>query len=199
MIKNIVFDIGNVLASFAWEEFFQSFGIQGETFERLANATVRNPFWNEMDRGVLSDEEIIEGFIRNDPSVEPQIRQVMHDISGIVTRRDYAGEWIRELKERGYKVYVISNFSAKAHVECADALYFLEDVDGAIMSYREKLLKPSGEIFDLLCRRYGLKAEECVFLDDMPQNVEGAKKAGFSAIRFVTYEQAKEELEKMLR
>ena len=55
MIKNIVFDIGNVLAGFAWEDFYRSFGYSEEIFEKLADATVRSPFWNEIDRGNLSD------------------------------------------------------------------------------------------------------------------------------------------------
>ena len=70
MIKNIVFDIGNVLAGFAWEDFYRSFGYSEEMFEKLADATVRRPFWNEMDRGKLSDEELLEGFIKNDSSIE---------------------------------------------------------------------------------------------------------------------------------
>ena len=50
MIKNIVFDIGNVLAGFHWQDYFHSFGYSDEVFEQLADATVRSAVWNEMDR-----------------------------------------------------------------------------------------------------------------------------------------------------
>ena len=62
MVRNVVFDIGNVLAGFCWQEFYKSFGYSEEVFGKLADATVRSTFWNEMDRGKLSDEQLLEGF-----------------------------------------------------------------------------------------------------------------------------------------
>ncbi len=198
MIRNIVFDIGNVLAGFIWEEFYRSFGYPEEIFERLADATVRSPFWNEMDRGGLSDEELIEGFIKNDPSIEKEIREVFKNVNGMIRRYDYAVPWIRELKEKGFHVYVISNFAHKAHMDCIKALDFLEEIDGGILSYQVKLIKPAPEIYRLLCSKYDLKAEECVFIDDLPKNVEAAQKEGMQGIVFQDLKQAKEELEVLL-
>ncbi|EOS78030.1 epoxide hydrolase domain-like phosphatase [Lachnospiraceae bacterium 10-1] len=198
MIKNIVFDIGNVLAGFAWEDFYRSFGYSEEIFEKLADATVRSPFWNEMDRGKLSDEELLEGFIKNDSSIEKEIREVFENVEEIIQRFDYAIPWIRELKEKGYHIYVISNFSRKAHVECIKALDFLEEIDGEILSYQVKLIKPSPEIYQLLCSKYNLKAEECVFIDDLPKNVEAARKEGMKGLIFESLDQAKRELEEIL-
>ncbi len=198
MIKNIVFDIGNVLAGFAWEDFYRSFGYSEEMFEKLADATVRSPFWNEMDRGKLSDEELLEGFIKNDSSIEKEIREVFENVEEIIQRFDYAIPWIRELKKKGYHIYVISNFSRKAHVECIKALDFLEEIDGEILSYQVKLIKPSPEIYQLLCSKYNLKAEECVFIDDLPKNVEAARKEGMKGLIFESLDQAKRELEEII-
>lgn len=198
MIKNIVFDIGNVLAGFIWEDFYHSFGYSDEIFEKLADATVRSTFWNEMDRGKLTDEELLEGFVRNDPSIEKELREVFQNVNGMIKKYDYAIPWIKELKERGFHVYVISNFAHKAHEECIDALDFLSEVDGGILSYQVQLIKPSPEIYRLLCSRYGLKAEESVFIDDLPKNVEAAKKEGMQGIVFENLEQAKKALESAL-
>lgn len=198
MIKNIVFDIGNVLAGFNWREFYKSFGFTDEIFEKLADATVKSSLWNEMDRGKMSDDELLNGFIANDPSIEVEIRQVFSNIKGMILRYDYAVPWIKELKHRGYGVYVISNFAQKAYNECIEALDFLEETDGAILSYRVKLIKPAPEIYQLLCSQYSLKAQECVFIDDMEKNVEAARKEGMKGIVFHTLLQAKEELEKFL-
>ncbi len=199
MIKNVVFDIGNVLAGFKWKEFYRNFGFSDEIFEKLADATVRSSLWNEMDRGKMSDDELLSGFIANDPSIEDEIRQVFINIKGMILRYDYAASWIKELKDRGYGVYIISNFAQKAYNECIDALDFLEETDGAILSYQVKLIKPAPEIYQLLCSRYNLKAQECVFIDDMEKNVEAAKKEGMKGIVFHTLLQAKEELEKLLK
>lgn len=194
MIRNIVFDIGNVLAGFQWQEFFHSFGYSDEVFHKLADATVRSSVWNEMDRGKMSDEELLSAFIANDPSIEEQIREVFTDVKGMVVRYEYAIPWIRELKEKGFGIYVISNFARKAHAQCSDALDFLSEVDGAILSYQVELIKPAIEIYQLLCSRYGLEPQECVFIDDVEENVEAARRAGMQGIRFSTLAQTQKEL-----
>lgn len=198
MIRNIVFDIGNVLAGFVWQEFYRSFGFTDEVYEKLADATVRSSFWNEMDRGKLTDDQLLEGFIQNDPSIEKEICQVFENITDMIRRYDYAIPWLKELKGRGYGVYYISNFAHKAHVECEKALDFLQEMDGGILSYQVKLIKPSPEIYRLLCEQYGLKAEECVFIDDTQKNVLAAQKEGMEGIVFHTLEQSKEELDRLL-
>lgn len=198
MVKNVVFDIGNVLAGFTWQEFYRSFGFSEEIYEKLTSATIKSVFWNELDRGVLTDEQLLEGFIRNDPSIEKEIREVFQNVEKMISRYDYAIPWIRELKEKGYGVYVISNFSHKAYEECAKALDFLKEVDGRILSFEEKLIKPMPEIYRLLLERYGLEAEECVFIDDMDRNVEAAVKEGMKGIVFHTLDQVKKELEEIL-
>ena len=198
MIKNVVFDIGNVLAGFVWREFYESFGFSEETIERLAKVTVKSEFWNEMDRGKMDTGEILDSFIAIDPSVETEIREIFRNVKGMIKRYDYAVPWIKELKERGYGIYIISNFAEKAHEDCLEALDFLEEADGAILSYQDKLIKPSPQIYRLLCSRYGLRPEECVFIDDLPENVEAARKEGMKSIVFHTREQAVEELEAVL-
>ena len=198
MIKNVVFDIGNVLAAFAWEEFYKSFGYSEEVFEKMADATVRSEAWHELDRGILSTEEIIDLFVRNDPTIEKELRNTFKQVTRLVTRLDYAVPWICNLKEKGYRVFIISNFSERARQDCADALDFLPMVDGAILSYEDKIIKPNPAIYQLLCNRYQINASECVFIDDLPRNVEAAKKEGMQGIIFENEKQAKEELCKLL-
>lgn len=198
MIRNIVFDIGNVLTDYRWKEFLQDKGFDEAMVERIARASVLNPAWNEIDRGVWSEEEILQAFIKKDPEIEEEIRLAFADIRGLVTPRDYAIPWVRELKEKGFFVYYLSNFSHKAQMECAEALTFIPFTDGGILSYREKLIKPDPAIYKLLLDRFGLKAEECVFLDDVLQNVEAARECGLYGIRFETKEQAEAELKALL-
>lgn len=198
MIKNIVFDIGNVLAGFVWEEFFESFGYGKEINERIANATVKSSLWNETDRGELTDEEILAGFIANDPELEKELRRIFENMSAIICCYDHAIPWIKELKERGYGVYYISNFSRKAHAECRAALDFLPEMDGGIFSYQERLIKPAPEIYRLLFTRYHLDPRECVFIDDTQVNVDAAVKEKMAGITFHSLEQAKKELEELL-
>lgn len=194
MIKNIVFDIGNVLTYYTWEKHIRSFGFGEEMYERVVNATVKSQAWNEFDRGVMSDEEVIELLIANDPAMEQPIRRMMQDVSGLVSRADYAIPWIRELQAGGYHVYYLSNFSFKAGRECRHALDFIPVTDGGILSCEEKLIKPQPEIYLRLLEKYSLKAEECVFLDDLETNVEAARAQGFYGIVFTTKEDAVSQL-----
>ncbi len=194
MITTIIFDIGNVLADFTWKEHFESFGYDETMVDRIAAATVMNPKWNEYDRGVLSDQEILESFIESDPEIEEEIRKVLSNVKNIVRRNDYAIPWIEDLKGKGYRCLYLSNFSRKAETECAHALDFLPYMDGGILSYQDKVIKPMPEIYRLLIDRYDLKPEECVFMDDTPRNLEGAEKFGIHTIHFVNQAQAIEEL-----
>ena len=83
-------------------------------------------------------------------------------------------------------------------MDCRDALDFLPHMDGGILSYCERVVKPDPEIYLRLLSRYGLKAEESVFLDDTAANVDAAAELGFRGIRFETREQAQRELERYL-
>ena len=197
MIGTIIFDIGNVLAGFDWYALFQSFGYDEEMVERLARATVKSEDWQEYDRGILGDEEILRLFIENDPALEEDIRKVLASFTPLITRYDYAIEWVRKWKDRGYQVLVLSNFSDKALKESWHALDFLPYTDGGILSFQEKLVKPMPEIYRLLLKRYRLKPEECVFLDDTQANVDAARREGIWAIRFQDRQQAEKELEKL--
>ena len=198
MIRNIIFDIGNVLTDFRWREFLQDKGFDDAMIARIARASVESPAWNELDRGVWSEERLMAEFVKRDPEIEPELHAAYDNITGMVTKRDYAIPWIRELKAKGYHVYYLSNFSEKAYKECGEALEFIPYTDGGILSYRDKVIKPDEKIYQLLLSRFGLKAEECVFLDDTPRNVEAARKLGFYGICFQTKEQAEVELSKLI-
>lgn len=197
MITTIIFDIGNVLADFTWKEHYESFGYDDEMVERLAKVTVKNQLWNENDRGVMSTEELLQGFVNLDPEIEQDIRKVLENVKTMVSRNEYAIPWIQDLKSKGYRVLYLSNFSEKAEKDCAYALDFIPYMDGGILSYQEKIIKPMPEIYELLIKRYGLVPEECVFLDDTKANLDGAEKFGIHTIHFQNQVQAIEELRKL--
>ena len=198
MIKNIIFDIGNVLTVFGWEDYFSSFGFSEDVLKRLAKATVLSESWQEYDRGKMSDEEILNSFIENDPGIEKELRQIFQSVKGMVTREEFAIPWLQSLKESGYHVYYLSNFSHIAHVDCIEALDFLPLMDGGILSYQDQLIKPQPEIYELLLSRYHLNPEECVFLDDTERNLLPAQALGMKTILVKNHEQAVRDLGMLL-
>lgn len=194
MIKNIIFDIGNVLADFRWHDFLIDKGFDEAMIGRIAKASVESDTWYEYDKGVWTQEELMAAFIASDPGIEKELHVAFDDIHGMVTPRAYAIPWIQELKEKGYGVYYLSNFSLMAETQCPDSLAFLPYTDGGILSYKEKLVKPNPAIYQLLLTRYDLKAEESVFIDDTLRNIEAAKKEGIHGIQFLTKEQVDKDL-----
>lgn len=197
MIKNIILDIGDVLVASNYRAFFLDKGYDEETAERLEKATFFSTAWGELDRGVWNFEEITEAFVENAPELEAPLRSVFHDMNGFIRVYPYAEEWITDLKERGFRVYILSNISDKICHDCAKDLQFLNCADGYVLSYQEQLIKPDAAIFRLLLERYGLSGDECIFIDDIRNNVDAAEKLGLHGIVFQDKNQAEMEIEKI--
>lgn len=199
MINTVIFDIGMVLVYFRWKELFADLGFEGEKFDKIAEATVHNSWWNEFDKGLMGVEEVVDKYAQTAPEYGVEIAKIYDYSNQFIEVFDYTDPWIHELKERGYKVYVLSNWSKPAYEANKDThMSFLKEMDGGILSFREGIIKPDRAIYQLLCDRYGINPREAVFLDDNVANITAAKEFGLHAIHFKNYQQAKEELEKYL-
>ncbi|MBO4781065.1 MAG: HAD family phosphatase, partial [Lachnospiraceae bacterium] len=108
MIRNIIFDIGNVLSAFRWEGFLADKGFDKEMIDRIGNASVRTDAWYEFDKGVYSDEEVVELFVKNDPEIAAEIHKAFDYVEGMVELYPYTMDWINGFKTDGYKVYYLS-------------------------------------------------------------------------------------------
>lgn len=198
MIKNIIFDIGNVLAEFRWKDYIAELGITGDKAERLARITVESEHWVMADAGIISTEDILPICLEENEDIESEIRLFFKDRRRLVMEYAYAAGWIDELKARGFKIYILSDYSEDNFELIRDTFSFLGREDGRVVSYMEKCTKPSEKMYNTLLERYGLNASECVFLDDKKINIEGAEKAGIHGIVFKDYESARAELEKLI-
>lgn len=200
MIKNIIFDIGNVLVKFQPDQAMRDLGIDEVKISKMAQATYLNPIWGELDRGVMQESEVIDEMVKVAPEYEEEIRLFFRDGKDKVVKAfDYATDWIKELQSRGYEVYLLSNYPENYfELHTHNQLDFASIVDGKIISGMVKMVKPDADIYQCLFTTYNLKPEECVFLDDRPENIEGGEKLGMRGIVFESYEDAKAKLEKML-
>lgn len=190
MIKNIILDIGDVLVKSNYRSFFIGKGYDEPTAERLEKATFFTPIWKELDRGEWEFSQIIDGFVKNAPELEQPLRSVFNDMSSFIKAFPYALDWINIMKESGLKVFCLSNISGKICEDCAGELEFLKYVDGKVLSYEERLIKPDKAIFDRLLTKYGLTAAECIFIDDLEENINAARTLGIHGIVFKSKEQA---------
>ena len=196
-IRNIVFDIGGVLADFEPERLMAAHGFSEEAkaaFRREIFARV----WLDCDRIPYDEAEIRALFRENVPGFEAEADRMWDDITPVTRPMPYAKPWLQDLKERGYRLYILSNYGKCSYAANSPRYDFLPFTDGQLISYEVRQLKPEPAIYLSLCGRFGIRAEESVFIDDVPANVEAAEKLGFAGIVFSGFEDAATQLEALL-
>ena len=200
MIKNVIFDVGKVLMEYDPEGFLKCLGFDEKTQNAVNEAMFRNHlWWEESDRGTMTPAELLEGFVSNNPAYEKEIRKTHRMVGGTIELIPYAVEWVKNLKSRGYRLYILSNYAEYTYEQTEHKMKFLPYMDGTVFSYRCKLLKPEKEIYEYICKKYNLIPAECVFLDDREENTKAARSFGMQAITFSDYETDSEKLEDLLR
>lgn len=184
MIRNIVFDMGQVLLRFDRDYFISRLGIEGEDKELLKREVFLSLEWARMDRGSLTDEEAAVSVCNRLPE---HLHDAAHKLVSMWDRPilPIPGmyELIEELKAKGYGIYLLSNASYRQH-DYWPRVEASKFFDGTLISADEKVVKPQPEIYRLLLERFHLKAEECFFIDDVPANIEGAFYCGIPGAVF---------------
>lgn len=201
MIKNIVFDIGNVLVDFRWRDLMTELKLSDAEQDKFEVSVFGSRWWQTLDHGTLEEAEAVAHLREDNQKYIEAFDLLWENRDKLVSPYPYSVEWIKELKSRGYNVYLLSNypkdmFNLHARV---GSFPFLPLVDGKVVSAFVKMIKPNADIYELLLNKYDLKAQECVFLDDRTDNIEGARKIGMHGIVFQNYEQAKKELDALLK
>lgn len=199
MIKNIVFDIGNVILKFNPKEYFSNMFENEEIGNTMCDLIMQSEIWKQYDLGNCTLEEVKEDFVNKVPSLKNEICKMLDLWLPILQPIEYTFKKIEELKKQGYSIYLLSNLSEDAFAYIDKEYHLFEMVDGYIVSFKEHLAKPEVQIYELLVSRYHLQKEECVFLDDMKVNVEAARSFGMKGIHFKEEKQVEKELMDLLR
>lgn len=199
MIRNLIFDIGNVLAKFGWVDYLKRFHFEPEKEAVIAKALFAGPYWNELDRNVIPMEELREKFVSLAPQYREDILTVLESSDQCITQYPYTIPWLKELKSQGFRLYFLSNYPEFFEARNTEALNFRPLMDGGLFSYEVKLTKPDPAIFHALMQRHPeIIPEESVFFDDSAANAAAASALHFHGIQFFNQEQAIDELKKLL-
>ena len=200
MIRNMVFDIGNVLMDFRWKGYMRSLFGEDETLIQTINQGIwHNGCWAAMDKGEMDGAATLRSAVAFAPQYEKEIKLTLDSVAHAFHKFEYSIPWIQELKRMGLNVYYLSNYSAFSVAANPDVLDFIPYMDGGVFSFEVKAVKPEPEIYRCLCEKFGLKPEECLFTDDVPANVKGAQACGFQGIVFEGYEKTYPLIMKALR
>lgn len=185
MISNLVFDMGGVLIRWNPKKMLENAHLSPEEMAILDRELFHGVEWIQMDRGILSAEEVTEAVCARVPQSlwEPIRSLVLSWHQRYLEPMPGMAELVRELKEKGCHLYLLSNASV------ALRSYFpripgSECFERLLVSAEEKLLKPSHEIYERLYEKFDLQPAECWFIDDSPANVEGAMLTGMGGTVF---------------
>ena len=184
MNQNIVFDMGQVLMDFAPSKFIARLGYTGDDAQALLAEVFRGWEWVAFDRGEITGEDVVNSAGSRLPErLHGAAQELVFHWWDEMIPMPGAQELVRELHDKGYPLYVLSNASQDFHK-------YFDRIPGSEYLPRERrfvssdhrLLKPEHEIYELFFRTYELAPESCVFIDDNPPNVEAARRLGFRAL-----------------
>ena len=184
MYKNIVFDFGGVMVDFDPKEYLVDRFCNAETEELVSQLTFESEEWKLLDAGLLSRYEANQRMLTHAKEHDCvfEVQGVLDDWLHILRPRRRMQELVRRLKNHGYSVYYLSNIPEDV-LALLKERGVLDRFDGGVASCEVHINKPDPRIYQALLDKYGLKASECVFIDDNLANVQAAFTLGFVGIR----------------
>ncbi len=182
MLKNIVFDLGGVVVAHNEKSFAEKLG---EFFSFVFGPDMKcvPPFWVEYDLGVRTIDETAASVAEYRKCSVGEAKENMLYAISLQEEVEPTVSLIKELKERGYKLYVLSNMS-KEYIEFLRKLSVFEYFDYEVVSCEVHLGKPDKRVYQYLLDKCNLNAEETIFIDDRHDNVEVAAELGITPFHF---------------
>ena len=184
MIKNLVFDLGNVLVEFKPKDYMERLGFAENDIINLHQIIFKDKRWNEFDRGTLTIDKYVEDLKNENPEYAGHIDNIFSEnwTSNLFRPKFETIEFLKRASEQ-YGIYVLSNVSQYV-LSYVKSLGFWDNVNSGTYSYEIGSCKPEPEIYQAFFRDNNLNPQDCLFLDDLAANIEAAKKAGMNGIVF---------------
>ena len=184
MIKNLVFDLGNVLIEWNSEKILTYFEPEKERQQVLRQVIFESGVWHQTDRGERSLKEACEEVLAQlDVSYHSAVKNILYHWYEVVHVYSGLQERIRLLSDQGYRIYILSTTcEIFYHIEKAGLLPIYPLLSGYILSSEVGVVKPEAEIYQKLLKKYNLNPVESVFIDDIQANLDTAAELGFETI-----------------
>ena len=178
---------------------FMDHGLTAEEAERVAGKMFGSYLWaDRLDLGLMTEEEIIREYHREFPEDGEHIEWFIRHGEQMSVPRPEIWEKVVRLKEKGYKIYILSNYSEFLLKKHTDGASFWPCVDGKVVSYQIHKGKPDPEIYLHLLRTYGIRPEDSLFFDDREENIAAAGKLGIHGIRVTSRDFLNREQDRIL-
>lgn len=184
-MKNIIFDIGNVIAYIDIEEVINEIGQTEENIKFIRESIIDTPEWSKnslIDTGYINWSEAINIIgDRTNHKNDELLEKFAYGHYDYLKMNDKVLELIKTLKNNNYNVYILSNLNEYSYAIYKKSGLF-DLVDGVSLSFLEHQIKPYQGIYKALLNKYNLNSSECLFIDDRLENCETAKKLGMDYI-----------------
>lgn len=182
ILKNLVFDMGNVLIEWNSEKILKAITEDIHLQDLLKKEVFETGLWVETDEGVKTREEVIEivtGKLGEDYRNEiTQLLRYWYKYVDVFTK---VQDRIIELSKSGYSIYILSNTAFTFYDLVKEGYLPATSVaKGMVLSCEEKVLKPDEKIYNILLERYNLDPHDTMFFDDLPENIWGAARCGIN-------------------
>lgn len=182
MIRTIIFDLGNVLISFIPSEYLKKKNYPSTIRNTILTDIFQSEDWKKLDNGDITLSEAIDSIALKSALKREEIALVFNFRADIMFPLDDNVRLLPELKKQGFGVYYLSNFPLDAFEEIKNDYYFFRHFDGGIISSEVKLSKPDERIYRYFLDKYSLNAAECLYIDDIEENVRVAESTGMQGM-----------------
>ncbi|MBO8140460.1 MAG: HAD family phosphatase [Thermosipho sp. (in: Bacteria)] len=197
MIKNIVFDLGRVLLN--WDPYsYMIKHFEKEVAEFLKKHVFETEDWQMMDKGEITEEELWQDKLDKYPDYKDYILHMKNKVLDLLVPIEQNVSLIPLLKEKGYKLFVLSNFSKNTFQKVFEKYDFFKYFDGMVISSHVREIKPYEKIYQILIKKYKVKPGESLYIDDKIENIETGKKLGFKTIHLEMPLKLEEKLKKYI-
>jgi epoxide hydrolase-like predicted phosphatase len=198
MIRNLVFDLGNVLISFVPSEYLKKKNYPEIIRNTILTEIFNSEEWLRLDNGDITLNEAIVSLSLKSSLKREEIALVFSFRTDIMFPLDDNVRLLPVLKKQGFKLYYLSNFPLDIFEEIKNDYFFFRYFDGGIISSEVKLSKPDVRIFKLIIDKYSFKPEESLYIDDIEINVKSAISSGMQGLTTYGSTKIAEELKKKL-
>ena len=197
-IRNVIFDFGGVLVEWRPHDIIDAFYTEPELREAIRTHVFQHEDWVALDRGTIDELTAVRRFAVRMARPEAEMHALFAHVRESLTPIESMVALLGDLRERGYTLFGLSNMSESLFAHLQSRHDFFGLFDGIVVSAAVKLVKPDPAIYEHLRDRFAIDFAESVFVDDLPRNIESARRLGLAAIQFRDPEQVRRELTALL-
>lgn len=195
MVKNIVFDIGDVLVEYSPEKYVRKIGISQLSLNKANDILIKDKRWREYLNGNIEVNKLLLYFKEENPELEKEFEILLlkeHN-GNILHEINENTNLLKELSEK-YQIYLLSNITKETFESIQEQFDFVHYIKGGVYSYIEHISKPEKKIYETLIERYQLNSNETIYIDDRKKNIEAINDTGIIGIQYKKGKSLRKEL-----